>query len=105
MSELLGASRLLIWCDRRRVFTILGARRHCLFNRRPLAKLIKPALDVGKFVEVDIAVLQGCGPRIANHVGDSVLTRRQIALLMQAEIHHSADAMDFVIETYQPVDL
>src|SRR6266851_5830569 len=59
-----GAPRLLLWRDRRRVFAILGAGRHRLFYRRPLADLIKPALDVGKFVEVDIAALQGYCPRI-----------------------------------------
>src|ERR1700676_3848895 len=52
-----GAPRLLPGRDPRRVFAILGAGRHRLFYRRPLAYLIKPALDVGKFVDVDIAVL------------------------------------------------
>jgi hypothetical protein len=44
-----GAPRLLLGRDRRRVFAIHGAGRHRLFYRRPLADLIKPALDVGKF--------------------------------------------------------
>jgi hypothetical protein len=49
----------------------------------PAARRIHPALDVGKFGEVN-TILQSCRPRIANHIGDRVFTGRQVALLMQA---------------------
>src|ERR1700683_2861215 len=49
MVNKLCAPRLLLGSDRCRVFTILGNCRHRLFDRRPRADLIKPALDVGKF--------------------------------------------------------
>jgi hypothetical protein len=38
-----GAARLLLGCDTRLVFAILGTCRHRLFYRRALADLIKPA--------------------------------------------------------------
>jgi hypothetical protein len=46
---------------------------------RPFADLIKPALDVGKFAEVDILRFSGSRPRIANHVGDRVLACGQVS--------------------------
>src|ERR1019366_10469571 len=75
------------------------------FYRQPLADLIKPPLDVRKLAEVDIAPLPGCRPRIANHICDGVLAGGEVALLMQAQIHHSVDAMDFVVEAQQGVSL
>jgi hypothetical protein len=80
MGQHLGAPRLLLGANGRRVFAVLGARRHRLFYRWPFANFIEPSFDIGKFIEVDVATLPERCPWLANHIRDGVLAVRQVAL-------------------------
>ena len=84
--------------EARRIGRQIGAGRHAALDRRPFADLVKPALDVGKVVDVDIAVLQQYGPRIANHVGDRVIVGCKISVLKQTQVQYSVEPMNFIVE-------
>jgi hypothetical protein len=71
------------------------------FDRRALADLREPALDVRELVDVDLAARPARRPGIADHVGNRILAGGEIALVEETEVHHAVDAVGLIVEAAQ----
>ena len=92
------APRPFFRLDRRWVLSEFPADRHTLLDRRTLADIGQPALDVGKFSQIDPPPLPEGSPRVTNHVGDRVIVAGEIALLEQSEVQYTVETMHLIVE-------
>src|SRR5437764_5253964 len=95
--DLADAGAILV-AEARRIGRQVGAGRHAALHRRPLADLLKPALEVFELVDVLALRLPVDGPGIANHVGNRVLVAGDIAVLVEAVAENAVKPVCFIGE-------
>src|SRR6516162_4982761 len=69
---------------------------HAALNRRTIANLLEPALEIFELADVLPLGLGVDRPRIGDHVGDRVLVAGQIATVVKPIVHDAVEAVRLV---------
>src|SRR5262245_37802141 len=103
--EDLANSRLLLLGELARVARQVLAHSHPALDRRPLADLVEPALEMLEIDDVLPLTLPVDRPWIGDNVGDRILIAGEIRAVMEPVVEHAIEPVRLVRETGDRIGL